>query len=349
MAFAPTYGFPGGDNTNIPLLELSGNLMVEYGRNLKRLINRVVRRTPVQKTVGTYLHFDPLSLARINNRPQNNVWAPGTLRPTGFGNSLGFIQRTFRTTRYDYPMTLDKRMVDLANWPIMKSHTQALAQQAETEQWLIVVEKMFDSANLPSTHVDTASSLNGQGFTQSGTTADPRIKNTLDGAWAIVQKDTMGRVRWGSGSVLINHNTARRWSATREIREYVMQTTDAIKNITQDPSNYNAAYGLPARLYNYNLVIDDVYYNSYNEGASGATATVVVPDNQALVFLAEGDLEQPDGTASYNTCHVFEYEPYTVESKDDAYNRLVFLNVALEYTPEIVAPATAFKITNLFS
>jgi hypothetical protein len=350
MAFAPTYGFPGGDNTNIPLLELSGNLLVEYGRSLKRLINRVVRRTPVKKAVGAYLHFDPLSLARLNNRPQGNKWAPGTLRPTGFQNTLGFTTRTFRTERYDYPCTLDKRAIDQANWPILKNHTEMVAQTAETDQWLTVVGKLFDTGNFPSTHTDTATNLNGQGFTQSGTTADPRIKNTLDAASAVIQKNTMGRVRWGNLSCLINHNTARRWSQTREIREYTMQQVNAYKNITgeKDP-NYNEAYSLPSRLYNYNLVIDDVYYNPYNEGSSSAVGTVAVPDNKALVFLAEGDLEQAEGTASFNTCHVFEYEAWTVESKDDGWNRIVDMHVVMDYDTQIVAPATGFVITGLFS
>lgn len=350
MAFAPDYGHFGGGASYIPTLELSGNLLVDYGRNLDKLINRVVRKTPVKQVRGAYLHFNPLAQIRLGAKAAY-VWAPGTLRQTGHGNTQEFVQRTFQTERYDYPTTLDKRSVDITNWPVLKSHTSRLGQQATTDQWLRVATKMFDTANYPAANTDTASNLNGSGFTNGGTTSDPRIKNTLDAAARVIQKATMGRVTWGNLSVLINSNTALKWAATREIREYVMQNPDAIKNIILEKGdkNYNAAYNLPARLYGYNLVVDDVLYNSANEGAAGETGTFVVPDNKALVFLAEGDLEQADGVASYNTCHVFTFEDYNVETKDDEWHRLIYMNVVMDYDVQIVAPPTGFVITNLFS
>jgi hypothetical protein len=351
MAFAPDYGHFGGGSSYIPTLELSGNLSVDYGRNLDQLINRVVRKTPVKQARGAYLHFNPLAQARLNNHPQSNVWAPGTLRQTGFHNTQEFVQRTYQTERYDYPTTLDKRSVDLANWPVMKSHTARLGQQATTAQWLLVANKLFNVANYPSTHTATATALNGSGFTSGGTTSDPRIKNTLDAAMQVITRSTLGRVRWGTASVLINSTTALAWSKTRELREYVMQNPDAIRNIILEKGdkNYNANYNLPARLYGFNLVVDDVYYNSANEANASETGTQVVPDNQALVFLAEGDLEQEDGVASYNTCHVFTLEDYNVQAKDDEWNRLVFMNVVMDYAVEIVSPPSGFVVTNLFS
>lgn len=342
-------GYPGGSNTYVPTLELSGNLMVSFARNVKKYpVNRYCRVTPVKKDRGAYLRFDPLSLARFPNVTNANVWSPGTLRPTYSDGTLGFEQKTFQTKRYNFGKLLDQRAIDLANWPILKMHSEALAQDAMTHRAYTVANKLFDTTQYAGSHVVTASSLAG-GFLDGGTTSDARIKKAFDGCAGLIQKDSMGKVRWGELSVLINHNTAKTWSQSREIREYVMQQSDALKNITLDESNYNAAYGLPSKLYNFNLVIEDLYYNPYNQGDTAAVGTPIVPDNKAVVFFSGGEQEQPEGAPSFSTCHVFAYEEMTIETWDDPRNRITELDVVMDYDTQIVAPVTGVVLTNLFS
>lgn len=344
-------GNPGGMNTYIPTLELSGNLMIEYGRNLDKYpVNRYCRVTPVKQVRGAYLRFDPLSLARLGSTPAvNNNWAPGNLRPTGFDNTLGFETKTFQTTRYNFGKTLDKRAVDLANWPILKAHSDALAQEAMTHRAWRVANVLFDSTQYDATHVLAASAASGTGFLNGGTTGDPRIKNAWDYSARLIMQDTMGRVQFGGLSVLMNHNTALRLSSTREIREYVMQSPTARDDLMLRKSPINAAFGLPSVLYNYNIIVENTFYNSYNRNASGATGTVVVPDNQCLVFLTDGPQETVEGAPSFNTAHVFTYEEFTVETTEDTRNRLQFLDIVMDYDVQIVAPPTAVLLTNLFS
>ena len=343
-------GYPGG-STHVPLLELSGNLMVEFGRNLDKYpSNRYSRITPVKNDYGTYLRFNPLDLARSSNIPNDGLWAPGTARPVYTDQTLGFEPKTFRTTRYNYGKPLDKRGVDLANWPLMKMETDALAQQAITVRSYKVATALFNTANYAASHVFSATTANGAGFTQDGTTADPRIKRTLDYGARIIQQDTMGRVRHNNLCLVINHNTALRWSAVREIREYLMQHAEAWKMITGDRTgNYNAAYGLPATLYGYTLIVDDTFYNTHNPGATSPTPSVVVPDNKAVLCLAEGEQESVEGGKSFNTVHVFSYEEFNVESFEDVKSRVTEINVAMDYAVEVVAPVTACVIENLFS
>lgn len=343
-------GYPGG-STHVPLLELSGNLMIEFGRNLDKFpSNRYSRVTPVKNDFGTYLRFNPQDLARSSNIPNDGLWAPGTARPVYTDQTLGYEPKTFKTKRYNYGKPLDKRGVDLANWPLMKMETEALAQLAITVRSYNVANTIFTTANYDASHVVTATTANGAGFTQDGTTSDPRIKKTLDYCARKIQQDTLGRVKWGNLSVLINHNTALRWSATREIREYLMQHADAWKMVTgAKDKSYNAAYGLPDTLYGYNLIIEDTFYNTHNPGAATVTPSIIVPDNQLAVLLADGEQEQLEGGKSYNTCHVFAYEEFTVETFDDPKSRVVELNVAMDYDVQIVAPATGMIVTNLFS
>lgn len=348
-----SFGNPGGQNTMVPLLELSGNLMIEYARNISSptlAINRACRVTPVKNPYGTYLRFNPLDLARNTNVPYDPNWAPGTLRPTGFENNLQFEVRTFQCYRKNHGKTLDKLGVDLANWPIMKAHTEALAQDAMTYRAIQVYTKMFDSTQYDATHVFTATTASGTGVLSGGTTADPRIKNAFDYAARIIMKDSMGKVQFGQLTVVMNANTALRLSSTRELREYVMQAAGAEANLRLSKGkSLNDAFGLPDRLYGYNVVVDSLYYSAANKGSAAISGTMVVPDNQILVCLADGPQESAEGAPSYNTCHVFSFEEMTVETVEDTRNRLVFLDVVNHFGVEIVAPVTACLITNVFS
>lgn len=344
-------GYPGGFDTYIPTLELSGNLMVEFGRDLTKFpVNRYCRVTPVKQRRGAYLRFDPLSLVRLKNEPVKHRWALGTPRPVSSDETLGFLVQQYQTARENFNVLLDRTSVDVANWPIMKMHTEALAQRAMTHRAYRVANTIFTTSNYDATHVFTATTANGFGFTEAGSTGNPVIKRTLDYAARIIQQDTMGSVRWGSVSVLINHNTALRWSATREFREYLMQQPEAQKMITlgQD-KNYNAAYGLPSTLYGFNLIVEDTFYNPYKQGNASETGTVVVPDNYAAVIVADGPQVVEDGGRSYNTAHLFEYEGFNAEVFDDPVNRIVSANVVDDFDVQIVAPVSGCVITNLFS
>ena len=344
--------YPNGQaSTVIPLFELSGNLMVAYGRNQKDFaVNKYTRTTSVKSTVGNYVRFNPKDLARMPNLPQKPHWAAGTPAPTGFHETLGFETVPFRTQREAFAKTLDKRSVDVASFPIMKTHTAALGQQAMTYLAYRCCAALTTTANFDASHVFTATTASGTGVLSGGTTADPRIKNAFDYAARLIQKDTFGAVRYGQLSVLMNHNTAMQLSSTREIREYVMQQADAYKMIRMDADkNYNALYGLPDRLYNYNVVVEDAFYNPYNRSNASEAGTVVFPDNTIVMFLADGDLEQPEGASSFSTCHRFAYEEFTLETKDDTWNRLVEMRAVLDFDVQIVAPPTGCIITNVFS
>lgn len=341
--------YPGGNDTFIPTLDLSGNLMVGFSRNVKKYpVNRYVSLTPVKKSRGAYLYFRPEDNARLLNLPHANKWASGTNRPVTNSTTRGFEEKTFTTTRYSYTTELDQRAIDLANWPVLKRHTEELAKDAMVARAYRSTTKMFDAAQYPAANVKTATVLGG-GFLNGGTTADPRILQAFTEADLIIQNATGGRVTPGELSVMFNHNTAVKLSRSRELREYVMQQEDAWKQITLSKDSYNSAYYLPDVLYRHNVVVESLQYMDDPRGAAAETFTPIVPDNTALVFMREGDLESEEGEASYSTAHVFVYEDMNVEVWPDAKHRKVEITVTDETDEQIVAPVTAVLITNLFS
>lgn len=342
-------GYPGGLNTYVPTLELSGNLMVSFSRNVKKYpVNRYCTITPVKQPRGAYLYFNPLDQVRLPGQPHGNKWAAATLRPTGLQNTLGFEQKNYTTQRYSFDTTLDQRAVDIANWDVQKTHSEALAQKAMTHRAYQVCRVATTQSLYPSAHVVTATSLAG-GVLSGGTTADPRILTAFTQASLLIQRDTGGRVAQGEISALMNADTATRLSRTRELREYVMQSPDAMKMIRMDKANANRTYGLPEVLYTTPIVVEDQFYDPYNRGNASDGTTAVFPDNTILMFVRQGDLESSEGAASYSTLHTFMYEDMSVEAYPDVRNRLLQLDVTDEFTPEVVAPVTAVLITNVFN
>lgn len=344
-------GYPGNVNPYIPTLELSGNLMVSFSRNVSDFpLNKYVTITPVKLPFGEYLYFNPLDLSRIRNAPHGSKWAAGTLRPTGFHNTLGFEAKSFRCQRYNHSITLDQLAVDVANWPIQKTHSEALAQEAMTERSYQVCAKLMDTSLYPASHVTTANALAG-GFLDGGTTADPRIFKALSGASQLVQRDSMGRVRQGDLFCLMNHNTAIKLSRSRELREYVMQQQNAQGMISFDGKggSWLNRYGLPDNLYSYPVVVEDTLYNGYNRGNSSEVGQVVFPDNKIFIGVRKGGLESTEGAASYSTVHLFMYEDMTVEANPDVRHRLMYLDVVDHFDTQVVAPVTGVVIENVFS
>ncbi len=345
-------GAPGGSGSYVPTLELSGNLMVHYGRDLKAgAANRVAKVTPVKQRRGAYLQFDPLSIARLTNLPYSTHWPLGGIRPTGHDNKLQFQQQTFSCSRENFNTTLDSTSLDLANWPMLKMHSEILAQRAMTYKAYRVFNTLFTQSLYAATHVVTATTASGAGFLQSGTTADPRIKNAWDYCARLIQQDTNGAVRFGNLSVVMNATTALRLSSSRELREYLMQQAGSLGMITLKDKSFNAVYGLPDVLYGYKVIVDDTFYNANEQNATGATSGPVIPDNQMVVcFTDDGEMEKPDSLApSFNTIHVFAYEEFTVESTPDPRNRLTYLDVTMDFDVQVVAPPTGVIITNVFS
>lgn len=343
--------YPGNLDTYIPTLDLSGNLMIGFSRNVKKYpVTRYMTPTPVKLKRGAYLYFNPLDNARLPNLPQGNKWPSASIRPASFGTSRGFEEKTFTCTRYSYSTLLDMEGVEQANWPIYERNSEELAHDAMVGRAYRACGKLTTQSLYPSGNVVTATSITGTGnFLDLGTTAAPYLFKALSQAGLIIQAATGGRVTPGELSVLMNNNTAVRLSRSREIREYVMQQEQAYKQITMDKDSFNGSYYLPDVLFRFNVVVESLQYNANNRGASGEAFGPIFPDNQLLVFCRPGDLDGNEGEASYSTGHMFMYEDMKVETFPDVRNRVTEITVTDTTDEQVTAPPTGVIITNIFS
>ena len=348
----------------VPTLELSGNLMIGFSRNIKDYnVNRYVKLVPVKKDRGAFLYFNPQDNARLpgynSSAPtrDGNKWPSGTASQRGFGNAARFYQGNFVTQRYQFAVTLDGKSVDLANFPVQKINTEILAQQAMTRRAISVCNNLFNSSNYPSSQVAaTASGVSDVGGNlYAGTTASPYIKKMVDYALYTIQKATMGSIRMPEVSMLMNVRTAMKLSQTREIREYVMQQAGAGDLIEGKGELYNTStYGLPKKLYTVNVLVEDLFYDAANKSndatiTAADTGSPVVADNTLLFLVRSQDLEGVEGGMDRSTAAMFLYEDMTVESKYDPWDRLLDLRVVDDYDVQTTSPVSAFLVSDVSS
>jgi acid phosphatase family membrane protein YuiD len=344
-----SFGYAGNQNTFVATTELSGNLMVAFGRNKLLPVNRYVRITPVKKTTGLYHYFNPLDYARFSHGTEQFDWPAGSPAPTGFTNSLGWELRSFTTRRKVYPFSLDLQAEQQADWPVLKSHSENAAQLAMTDRTLEVTSVVTNSANYPSTHVATATALAG-GFLTAGTETDPKLKIALNKQAVIINKDSGGNVKPKNLCVVMNPNTATLLANSQEVHSVFVRSQFALQNLKGEEP-INAIWGLPDRLYGYPVVVEDTTYNTSNRGASGEAVTYVFPDNYIALLCREEQMEGVEGAHSYSTCHIFVYSPddMKVEAKTDTWDRIIAGRVVDNRQVVQVAGVTGALITNVIS
>lgn len=348
---------PGGANTFVPTTELSGNLLVQFGKNVKNFpVNKVARQRTVTKTEGLYTYFNPLDQARFSAGFDGGIsrqfdWPPGTPAPTGYTNTLGFEFRSFATRRKAYPCNLEQLGVAQATWPVLKTNTEAAARQAMTDRAFEVSALLSNSATYPATHVATATALTG-GFLSAGTAADPKIKKALLTLGLIIQKDSAGNVQWKNLTVVMNPNLALALSLTEEIHSIMKESRFAVQMINGELINAaNFAYGLPDHLYGMRVIVEDTTYNAFNRGDAAEAQDFVFPDNYIAIVSREEEFESAENTNSYSTVTLFVYgeDDMKVESETDTWNRVVKMRVTDNRQAVATAGVTGALITNVLS
>lgn len=341
---------PGGQNTFIPTTELSGNLLVGFGRNVDKFpVNKIVRLRSVTKTVGYYTYFNPLDYARFSHGSDQFDWPAGTPSPTGFSNTIGFEHRAFQCRRKAYPCHLDLLGEQQAAWPVLKTNTEAAAQLAMTDRALEVSAAISNPANYPSTHVDTATNFGG-GFLDDGTETNPILKRALFTLANRILKDTAGNVQPENLTIVMNPATALALGLSQEVHTIMVRSPWAV-DLIKGKRPVNERWGIPDVLYGFNVVVEYTTYNNANRGASGEAQTYVFPDNYIAMVAREEDFEAAEGANSYSTCHLFVYGPddMKVESETDTWNRIIKMKVVDNRQAVMVAGVSGGLITNVLS
>lgn len=355
MAFA----YPGPTNVYIPTNDLSQNLLVQFGRNVKDFpVNRLLKLIPVSKETGYYRYFNPLDQARIDGPistgiAQQYVWAPGKPRPLAQTASQSFENRLFATLRRSYPESIELRTKQQADWDIVKTTTEALARLAMTDRALEAAALISASASYTASHVATATA-DGGGFWSAGTETNPIIKKTLNAQSLRILRDSSGNVNIGNLTLVINPTTAAAMAASQEVHSLFVRSQYAAKLLETGggASGTNALlYGLPETLYGVKVVVEDTVYVPFNRGNASEAVNFVFPDNTAALISVEKEFVGTEGAQAYSTFALFVYkeDDMKVEAFTDDVHRNVQLFVTDNRQVLNIAPTTGGLITNVLS
>src|SRR5439155_57306 len=145
-------------------------------------------------------------------------------------------------------------------------------------------------------------------------------------------------------NIVLNPNTASSLALSAEVHDYLKGSPDALDEIRTGQSP-NAMYGLPANMYGYKVWVEKTVRETTRVGGT-LTRSFVCPDN-AIVFLSRvGGLEGLYGSPSFSTVTLFTLEELTVETREDAWNRLTE-GACVEDTAEaITCPASGWYLAD---
>lgn len=356
--------FPGPQNVYIPTFggrTAQANLIVSYARDPKKFaVNKLAMRTPTNTLSGLFLKLMPEALARIVSQPNAAVWVDGQERPKGTHNQQDFRGVPYTCLRINDSAYVGWQTRDQAAWPIQQTQLDALGHLMMTRRAASYYAVAMNQNNHLSSHVVTASAAsawNGMtgGFWSAGTSTNPIIDRSLKYIANQIRKSTLDAVSYLNLSLVITPDTAATISTTAEIHDYVARSPFARDQVRGDAPNYNYQWGLPEKLYGFNLIVDGTLKTTSGRLAQPGTFQNIMTDgdNSALVVAMPGDLAGNVGQVSSNfaSMHMFVYDgqEMVVETQDEPWNKRTQLAVSETYAMALVAPETAGIITNLFS
>lgn len=366
--------------TFVPNFDASGKLVVAFSRNIKDFpINKWITLTPVKQLAGYYLRIVPENAARIvNAKVEDSIWPDGQPAPIGQFNTEVLDWKQFVCFRYVSPYAIGKLAVDSADFDVMTLHQRQAAQQRMTGRAQLVFKKLVPGSQAeaqsmwlnhwaygPNTANLSLALKEGNGTPAGGTNPgnayngdafQPNFKKILQTIAVKINQDTFGVVSTKNLCVVVNPNTAVRLSQSAEVHAYLKESPYALAQIRGDEKNQNAIWGLPERLYGFEIVVDDTVMVGDNPLVQTdpnkspfeymQTKSYVLPDNALLVVAKPNSLVSPIGP-NFSTATIFAYEEMVVEEKYDEDNRLYRGRVIDTIGVELTAPVSGYFVKDI--
>lgn len=339
---------PGPSNVFIKDHNASGKMVVDYARNVKDFpVNGYAQIIPVQKVGGYYLEMTVEEAGRILNSALDNfVWYDGEPAPEGAEGTESFEWKPFSCVRRAFPFKLGNLTVENATWDIVSQHSSIKSRQAMTARTQLAVTALTTAGNYAASHRLDVTAISGNSGTWAlSTTHRTDIKRSLITAAELIADDTLDVVRPEELRLVISGSLAGKMSMCQEITDYIKASPEALAQIKGELGGRNTRYGLPDRLYGFDVFVESTRKVTSRKGATRAVSSVF-PTTQAALCSRVGGLEGVAGAPSFSTLVIFAYEEMTVEIKNDPDNRRTIGRVVENITANLVAPASGVIFSN---
>lgn len=346
---------PGPNNTFVPNAKSSGNLFVDFSRNINDFaVLKYCQPVPVTNTVGIWYQMGLDQRARLVDADGAKFsWADGTPRPTDQSNDEYFEEKSYRCERKSYTSTVGKMTSEQAAWDEIDRRSRMLAQQAMTYRTNRVIAEMTNSSNYDSTHVSDLSvggAITGvTGNWAASTAARLAIRRTLNHIKNRITLDTRAAVNSDDLLLVMSPDTAEQIAVSQEIVELVKQNIGGLQYLKADAEFPKDTYGLPPRLYNTEVIIEKTVKVTTNRGLLTQSASYVLPIGTVIVAHKPGALEGVEGGRSFSTAtiHIYREDDLSVETDQVSWDRLTNLAVTDNFDVNMTAPVTGYLLQNV--
>lgn len=363
---------PGPTNTYVQSLDATGQI-IAYVRDPKRFrINSYLAYRPAKQMVGLYCVLDRDNQARVVTEAEF-AWADGQARPDGYNNLDAFDLREYRTKRFDIPFTVGNLTREQASWDIVASQAAGRMQQYMTLQTLLAIQTLETAGNWGANTNDANVLNDGAGFWDTSDTASNAIQKSIYAAIEAVMLATNGVVTMDELRLVIGVKAARRLRTAREITDYIKGSPQALAQVRGELPNPNVEFGLPAKLFGVELVVENAVRVTSRKTTSGFNngTRSFIKDPSSAVLMSKVDALPGDQvnatmpTPNFSTLQVFYYDGpntqnnnseaegpsglYTVETFEDTRNKRLDGHVVTNFDRRLVAPESGYLITNILS
>jgi hypothetical protein len=370
---APFYTQVGGSNSFIPTFdgEATGNLVVEYSRNLKSFpLNTYSEIRPVTLSRGYYLRIEPQNAARIRNVDGREfAWPPGSDRPTGTDNQERFQFAPYSTKRRAFSVRLDQRAVQQSAWAVSETELRAKGQQCMTQR-ATQAAFVLNAAFTGTSQTSTAAAITGNAaYTMDkGTPETPYIKIILQAIAIQINKATLGVINPQDLVVVMSPETAIMIAQSAEIQTMLSNSQFAYALLTGNlEGSTQRNWSLPPLLYGFRISVENTVRVTTARGSAAALYTYTIPKgtiyvltrrdnemiNPSILKVETGESKMTDqemqAVPVYSTLCGFMMEEFTVENRTDPWNRILDVSIATDYTYEVTQPLSGFMITSAVS
>lgn len=343
----------GAYSTYIQDHESSGRLTVNFSRDPKKFtLNRYVQLQPAKRMAGYYRSVTIEEAARLVNADlADHAWADGQDAPEGWDAAESDLWLPYRTKRYQYADRIGDLAADQASYAIMDEKNARLAQKAMTARTLLAVTALTTTGNYPTGHFSAVSAISGNtGNWAASTTARQDIKRSLNHAANTIMKDTLAAVEPEDLILVMSPGCAAALAETQEIVDHIKGSPDALAQVRGELPGKNAIFGLPDKLYGFNVEIEKTVRVSSRKGAT-VSKGYVLPDATPFMVSRPGGLIGVAGAPTFSTCVVFLYEneqgaDLKVESYHDQWNAVTKLRVVDNFAVNVVAGVSGFLFTS---
>lgn len=351
---------PGPYNVFIPGAKASGNLVVDFSRNINDFaLLKYCQLVPTDNTLGIWYQMGLDQRARVVDADlAADRWADGTYRPKPNNRAEYFQEKEFRTKRYSYADTLGWLTSEQATWDEKERRSRSLAQEAMTKRTNSVLTKLLTSSEYASTHVFDMSGATGitgvsSGVKMSaGTAANPVIKRCLNWVKKLITLDTRAAVKGNDLTIVMGPQTAEGLSVSQEIVELVKQSVAGLAylNLKDGELFPREDYGLPRQLYNCEYIIEDTVKVTTERGYNiTQTGSFAMPSGSLLVLYKPNSLTGVEGGRSFSTVSLYVHKDgeMKLETKDESFHRLTEMAITDDFDVQMTAPVTGALFTNV--